>query len=59
MNANQMKAEYYRLLRRWQKIDEDQKATMDDVRALLDRLIELWAELHKAGKDDLPYKLAA
>ena len=55
---NKVEAEYFRLLRRWQWIDDEPGVTMDEVRASLARLSYLWDELHKAGKE-IPYKLEA
>lgn len=58
MNLNQMKAEYFRLLKRWGQVDDNPKITMDEVREMLLRLDELFQALNQAGKS-VPVRLAA
>lgn len=58
-DLNKIKAEYFRLLRRWQWIDEEPAVTIDEVKEVLSRLDVLYRELGKAGVSDLPVRLAA
>lgn len=57
-DLNKIKAEYFRLLRRWQWIDEEPNVTMDEVKEVLARLATLYQELGQAGVA-VPVRLAA
>lgn len=50
MNIGQMKAEYFRLLKRWQGADIEPRTTEAGLAKLLARLDELYQALHSAGE---------
>jgi hypothetical protein len=48
--------EYFRLLKRWEEIDDDPTATSEEARDLLASLEILFQELHRQGRN-VPVKL--